>query len=61
MFCKVKSWQKGTEQKKETLDFVKKRFDGIPLPEVLHAWAKPQYSRSYLVLQRLPGTPLVKA
>ena len=58
VFCKVKSWQEGIEQEKETLDFVRKRFGGIPLPKVLHAWTEPQFSRSYLVLQPLPGLPL---
>jgi hypothetical protein len=31
VLCKVKSWQEGTEQEKDTLDSVRKRFSGIPL------------------------------
>ncbi|KAF2175516.1 hypothetical protein K469DRAFT_680019 [Zopfia rhizophila CBS 207.26] len=61
IFCKVKSWQRGIEQEKEAIDFVKKRFKDVPLPKVLYAWTEPEYSRSYLILQQMPGIPLERA
>jgi hypothetical protein len=58
MFCKVKAWVEHMESEAETLRFVRKRFDGIPVPEVMYDWVEHISNRSFLLLRPVRGRTL---
>ena len=61
VFCTVKSWQRSTDPKKETVNFVKKCVKRNSSFESLSEWAnKNTLGDSYLVLKKKPRTRLTE-